>query len=157
MPKKKSSKKSGGRPSGRPGGVSAPKMKRGMPPHRVAEDQQLAAALERQDTAAVAFALRNDYCIVPLLPGSGPEQIRVFRAEDAEKFMLLLFSSPERYVDMVPQEPAHRFLAYDGSTLRDFLEQNVDNLEAVVFDVAGPHSMQADPREVLAALQLEAE
>lgn len=157
MPKKKSSKKSGGRPSGRPGGVSAPKMTRGMPPHRVPEDQQLAAALERQDTAGVAFALRNDYCIVPLLPGSGPEQIRVFRAEGAEKFMLLLFSGPERYVDMVPQEPAHRFLAYDGPTLRDFLEQNVDNLEAVVFDVAGPHSMQADPREVLAALQLEAE
>ncbi|MFN3707388.1 SseB family protein [Microcella sp.] len=157
MPKKKSSKKSGGRPSGRPGGVSAPKMTRGMPPHRVPEDQQLAAALERQDTAAVAFALRNDYCIVPLLPGSGPEQIRVFRAEGAEKFMLLLFSSPERYVDMVPQEPAHRFLAYDGPTLRDFLEQNVDNLEAVVFDVAGPHSMQADPREVLAALQLGGE
>ncbi|MGY6497684.1 MAG: SseB family protein, partial [Microcella sp.] len=143
MPKKKSSKKSGGRPGGRPGGVSAPKMTRGMPAHRVPDDQQLAAALERQDTAAVAFALRNDYCIVPLLPGSGPEQIRVFRAEGAEKYMLLLFSSPERYVAMVPQEPAHRFLAYDGHTLRDFLEQNVETLEAVVFDVAGPHSMQA--------------
>jgi hypothetical protein len=147
MPKKKSSKKP---PSG-----GARKMTRGMPPHRVADDRQLAAALERQDTAAVAFALRNDYCIVPLLPGSGPDQVRVFRAEGAERYMLLLFSSPERYAAMVPQEPAHRFLAYDGRTLRDFIAQNVDTLEAVVFDVAGPHSMQADPRDILDALQLE--
>ena len=151
MPKKKS--KSGAAP--KRGGT--PKMKRGLPAHRVPEDQQLAAALERQDTAGVAFALRNDWVVMPLLPGSGPEQIRVFRADGAEKFMLLLFSAPERYAEMVPQEPAHRFLAYDGPTLRDFLEQNTDNLEAVWFDLAGPHSMQANPQDVLDALRLDAD
>lgn len=149
MPNKKS--KSGAKP--KLGG--GPKMKRGLPAHRVPEDQQLAAALERQDTAAVAFALRNDWVVMPLLPGSGPDQIRVFRAEGAEKFMLLLFSAPERYVEMVPQEPAHRFLAYDGPTLRDFLEQNIEGLEAVWFDLAGPHSMQANPQDVLDALRLD--
>ena len=81
----------------------------------------------------------------------------MFRADGAEKFMLLLFSAPERYAEMVPQEPAHRFLAYDGPTLRDFLEQNIDNLEAVWFDLAGPHSMQANPQDVLDALRLDAD
>ena len=81
----------------------------------------------------------------------------MFRADGAEKFMLLLFSAPERYAEMVPQEPAHRFLAYDGTTLRDFLEQNIEGLEAVWFDLAGPHSMQANPQDVLDALRLDAD
>ena len=148
------------KPSRRSPGATGP-LKRGpksgsLPPHSVPEEQQLAAALAAQDTAAVAFALRNDYVIVPLLPGSGPDQIRVFRPEGEEKYVLLLFSHPERYVEMVPQEPSHRFLAYDAASLRDFLEQNVANLQSVVFDVAGPHSMQAEPQDILDALQLEA-
>ena len=43
----------------------------------------LAAALESQDAVAVAFAIRNEHTIVPLLPVDGPPQIRVFRRTEA--------------------------------------------------------------------------
>ena len=46
-------------------------------------------------------------------------------------------------------------LAYKGAALRDFLTQNIGVLEAVWFDVAGPHAMQATPQDVLDALELE--
>ena len=126
----------------------------GLPASTLPQDQRLGAALERQDAAAVAFALRNDHVIVPLLPVEGPPQVRVFRRGEADKYMLLLFSAPEHYAAMTPQEPEHRVLAYDGATLRDFLEQNIGVLEAVWFDVAGPHAMQAEPQDVLDALRL---
>ncbi|MDI2098471.1 SseB family protein [Ruicaihuangia caeni] len=115
----------------------------------------LADALAKQDTAAVALALRNDRVVVPLLPGvPGDPQVRVFRRGESDKYMLLLFSSPETYVAMVPQENDHRVLGYDAATLADFIEQNLGVLEAVWFDVAGPHAMQAEPAEVLKALRL---
>lgn len=120
-------------------------------------EQRLAAALEQQDAVAVAFALRNDLVIVPLLPVEGPPQVRVFRRGEADKYMLLLFSAPENYAAMTPSEPEHRVLAYDAATLAEFLEQNLGVLEAVWFDVAGPHAMQADPNDVLDALRLTAE
>lgn len=115
---------------------------------------QLAAALEAQDALAVAFALRNDRVLVPMLPVDGPPQVRVFRRGDADKYMLLLFSSAESYAIMAPQEIDQRVLAYDAEMLRDFLETNIGVLEAVWFDVAGPHAMQAAPQDVLDALQL---
>ncbi|PRY67447.1 hypothetical protein B0I08_10653 [Glaciihabitans tibetensis] len=114
----------------------------------------LASALEAQDTVAVALALRNDGVIVPLLDVEGPVQVRVFRRGDADKYMLLLFSSAATYVTMVPEESDHRVLKYDAATLLEFLQQNVGVLEAVWFDVAGPHAMQAAPEDVIAALEL---
>ena len=117
----------------------------------------LAAALEAQDAAAVAFALRNGTVVVPILPVEGPPQVRVFRRGEADKYMLLLFSSQETYVRMLPQETDHRTLEYDAATLLEFLQQNIGVLEAVWFDVAGPNAMQADPRDVLEALELKAE
>ena len=47
-----------------------------------------------------------------------------------------------------------RVLPYDAATLREFLEQNLGVLEAVWFDVAGPHAMQAEPQDVLDALRV---
>jgi hypothetical protein len=114
----------------------------------------LATALEAQDTVAVALALRNDGVIVPLLDVEGPPQVRVFRRGEADKYMLLLFSSAATYVTMVPEESDHRVLKYDGATLLEFLQQNSGVLEAVWFDVAGPHAMQAAPEDVIAALAL---
>jgi hypothetical protein len=116
--------------------------------------EPLEVALKAQDAAAVAFALRNDKVIVPLLPVEGPAQIRVFRRDDADKYMLLLFSSAETYVRMLPNETDHRVLAYDRDTLKEFLDTNIGVLEAVWFDVAGPHAMQAAPQDVLDALNL---
>lgn len=119
--------------------------------------ESLEEALKAQDAAAVAFALRNDKVIVPLLPVEGPAQVRVFRRDDADKYMLLLFSSAGTYVKMLPNETDHRVLAYDRATLREFLETNIGVLEAVWFDVAGPHAMQAAPADVLEALTLSSE
>ena len=116
--------------------------------------EQLATALEAGDAAAVAFALRNDKVIVPLLEVEGPPQIRVFRRDDSDTYMLLLFSSAENYVAMLPNETGHRVLAYDAAALREFLATNVGVLEAVWFDVAGPHPMQAAPADILSALEL---
>jgi len=116
--------------------------------------EPLAAALAAQEAAAVAFALRNDRVIVPMLPVEGPPQVRVFRRGDADKYMLLLFSSAENYVRMIPNEPDHRVLAYGPEGLREFLEHNIGVLETVWFDVAGPHPMQAAPQDVLDALSL---
>lgn len=151
MPKKRSPK----RPTRPQRGAGLPAA--ALPESTLPPDQRLGAALERQDAAAVAFALRNDHVIVPLLPVEGPPQVRVFRRGEADTYMLLLFSAPENYAAMTPQEPEHRVLAYDGETLRDFLEQNIGVLEAVWFDVAGPHAMQAEPQDVLDALRLPRE
>ena len=114
----------------------------------------LAAALEAQDAVAVALALRNDGVVVPLLPFDGDPQVRVFRRGDADKYMLLLFSSVDTYASMIPDEDAPESAIYDAPALLDFLKQNEGVLEAVWFDVAGPHAMQAAPADVIEALEL---
>jgi len=114
-------------------------------------------ALEKQDSVAVALALRNAGVVVPLLDVEGPAQVRVFRRGEADKYMLLLFSSAATYVRMVPEEEDHRVLMYDAPTLLEFLQQNEGVLEAVWFDVAGPHAMQAAPSDVISALSLARE
>ncbi|MCU1534323.1 MAG: dehydrogenase [Glaciihabitans sp.] len=117
---------------------------------------ELAAALATQDAVAVALALRNSGVLVPLLPVDGPPQVRVFRRGDADRYMLLLFSSLESYAAMAPTEDDQRAALYGGAELLDFLTQNEGVLEAVWFDVAGPHAMQAEPRNVIEALELGA-
>jgi hypothetical protein len=114
----------------------------------------LAAALEKEDAVAVALALRNEGVVVPLLPIDGPPQVRVFRRGDADKYMLLLFSSDATLSTMIPDETDPPSAIYDAAELLDFLQQNEGVLEAVWFDVAGPHSMQALPADVIQALQL---
>jgi hypothetical protein len=128
-----------------------------LPPSMLSPEQRLGAALERQDVLAVAFALRNDHVVVPLLIVDGPDQVRLFRRGRVDKYMLLLFSSPQTYAAMVPEEPEHRVALYDRAMLVEFLEQNVGVLEAVWFDVAGPHPMQAAPQDVLDALRTRAD
>lgn len=117
--------------------------------------EALESALEAQDAVAVAFALRNDRVAVPLLGDDA--QVRVFRRGDADSYMLLLFSSLDSYQLMLPEESDLQVAAYDGAALKDFLAQNIGVLEAVWFDVAGPHAMQATPQDVLDALQLSDE
>lgn len=114
----------------------------------------LAEALATKQAINVALALRNGTVFVPLLPLEGEHQVRVFRRSDSDSYMLLLFSSPDQYAAMVPHESDLRTAEYDAATLRDFLAQNVGVLESVWFDVAGPNAMQAEPQEVLSALDL---
>ncbi|MDY7542447.1 MULTISPECIES: dehydrogenase [unclassified Cryobacterium] len=121
-----------------------------MPPTR---SVALAAALADQDVAAVAYALRNDVVIVPQLVVNGQgEQVRVFGREGTDKRMLLLFSSAENYVRMVPDEVDPQVMVGDAQWLRDFLTVHRNVLEMVFFDIAGPHVMQAAPDDLMAAL-----
>jgi hypothetical protein len=114
----------------------------------------LAEALETGDSVQVALALRNSDVVMPMLDADGPPQVRVFRRGDADKYMLLLFSSPETYAAMLPDEDAPASEPYDAAKLLDFLTQNQGVLETVWFDVAGPNSMQATPQDIIAALEL---
>ena len=66
MPKKRNSKTPRTSGTGRGGSAAAAFT---LPESNLPPEQQLPAALERQDSAAVAFALRNDAVIVPLLGG----------------------------------------------------------------------------------------
>jgi hypothetical protein len=118
-----------------------------------AKSDLLAAALAKQDVAAVAYALRNDVIVVPQLVVNGVgEQVRVFGREDTEKRMLLLFSSAENYARMVPDDPDLRVMICDAQWLREFLTVHHDVLEMVFFDIAGPHVMQAAPNDLMKAL-----
>jgi hypothetical protein len=115
----------------------------------------LATALAAKDAAAVAFALRNDHVVVPLLAIDGPPAVRVFSREGSDKYMLLLFSSTKNYAAMLPSEDDLRVVSYDSSALREYLTESLGVLESVWFDVAGPDPMQADPTDILAALTFD--
>ena len=116
--------------------------------------EQLEEALAKQDVAAVAFALRNDIVIVPrLVTGKKDMQVRVFGREGSDKRILLLFSSADAYTAMVPDEKIRQVMVYDGPRLEEFLTAHLESLEGVFFDIAGPHTMQATPEDLLAALR----
>ena len=115
--------------------------------------EALASALAKQDVAAVAYALRNDVVIAPLLVVKGSaEQVRVFGREGSDKRTLLLFSSGENYARMIPDEVNPQVMVADGQWLREFLTVHSETLEMVFFDVAGPAVMQAAPADLLRAL-----
>ena len=118
--------------------------------------EALGAALAAQDVVAVAYALRNDYMIVPQLVVNGEgAQVRVFGREGTDKRMLLLFSSAENYARVVPDDPNPQVMVCDGQWLRDFLTVPSATLEMVFFDLAGPNVMQAAPADLLKALSPE--
>ncbi|MGV8877015.1 MAG: dehydrogenase [Rhodoglobus sp.] len=114
----------------------------------------LAEALKAGDQVAVALALRNDKVIVPMHSATGDAQVRVFRRGDADKYMLLLFSSVDSYVAMLPHETDHHVVAYTADDLRSFLDTNRGVVESIWFDVAGANPMQASPDDILHALSL---
>ncbi|WP_199185351.1 dehydrogenase [Cryobacterium sp. Y50] len=118
--------------------------------------EALAAALAAQDVVAVAYALRNDYMIVPQLVVNGEAaQVRVFGREGSDKRMLLLFSAADNYARVVPDDPNPRVMVCDGQWLREFLTVHAATLEMVFFDIAGPNVMQAAPADLLKALSPE--
>ncbi|GAA4675262.1 dehydrogenase [Frondihabitans cladoniiphilus] len=125
----------------------------GTPP--VFRSPQLEDALAAQDVAAVAFALRHDVVVVPRLATGRKEQeqVRVFGRENTDKRILLLFSSADAYAAMVPDEKTRLVMLYDAPKLREFIEAHLDVLEQVFFDIAGPHTMAANPEDLLKALR----
>lgn len=116
----------------------------------------LSDALQTQDMAAVAFALRHGPTVVPLMqPGQRDNpldmgEVWTFRDPNSGQIALLLFSDAANKPATLPPAVA---LMPPGS-LKTFLEAHRDEITTVFFDLAGPHPMQATPADVLAALEV---
>lgn len=121
-----------------------------------ARSEALALALEKQDMAALALALRHGNTIVPLIrPGARDNpldsgEVWTYRDPATGDVALLLFSEARHKPANLP--PA--FGVYSPQWLRTFLTVHADEITTVFFDIAGPHPMQASPIELLRALEL---
>jgi len=115
---------------------------------------QLADALQTQDMAAVALALRHGPTVVPLMkPGSRDSPLDVgevwtYRDPRTGDIALLLFSDATHKPATLPPAVA---LQSPGA-LRAFLGTHANTITTVFFDIAGPHPMQASPADLIAAL-----
>jgi hypothetical protein len=115
---------------------------------------QLADALQTQDMAAVAFALRHGPTVVPLMkPGDRDNPLDVgevwtYRDPNTGDVALLLFSDAKHKPAALPPAVALQ----SPAALRAFLGAHEDVITTVFFDIAGPHPMQAAPSDVIAAL-----
>jgi hypothetical protein len=115
---------------------------------------QLADALQTQDMAAVAFALRHGPTVVPLMrPGQRDNPLDVgevwtYRDAKTGEIALLLFSDAVNKPATLPPGVALQSPAW----LRAFLGAHEDEITTVFFDLAGPHPLQASPADLIAAL-----
>ncbi|MFT4213721.1 MAG: dehydrogenase [Microbacterium sp.] len=115
---------------------------------------QLADALQTQDMAALAFALRHGPTVVPLMsPGQRDGgEVWTYRDPKTGEVALLLFSDAAHKPAALPPAVA----LHAPGWLRAFLSAHRDTITTVFFDVAGPHPMQASPADLIAALDLGA-
>lgn len=119
---------------------------------------QLADALQTQDMAALAFALRHGPTVVPLMrPGQRDDprdtgEVWTYRDPNTGDVALLLFSDAANKPAALPPAVA----LHSPAWLRSFLTAHEPEIATVFFDIAGPHAMQASPADLLAALALEA-
>jgi hypothetical protein len=112
----------------------------------------LSDALQTQDLAAVAFALRHGPTVVPLTPAGNEDpvtgEVWTYRDPKSGQVTLLLFSDIDRKPASLPAGVALNTPGW----LRAFLILHQDDIATVVLDVAGPHPMQATPADLMAAL-----
>ena len=117
--------------------------------------EALAQALEKQDMAAVAVALRNGNTVVPLIkPGARDNpldsgEVWTYRDANTGDVALLLFSDAKHK----PANPPPGVGIYSPVWLKPFLTTHRDTITTVFLDIAGPHPMQAAPVELLKALE----
>lgn len=115
---------------------------------------QLGDALQTQDMAAVAFALRHGPTVVPLMrPGQRDNPLDVgevwtYRDAKTGEVALLLFSDAAHKPETLPPGVALQSPAW----LRAFLGTHEAEITTVFFDIAGPHPLQASPADLIAAL-----
>ena len=116
---------------------------------------QLADALQTQDMAALAFALRHGPTVVPLLrPGARDDprdagEVWTYRDPATGDVALLLFSDAANKPASLPPGVGLQSPAW----LRAFLDTHGEQITTVFFDIAGPHPMQAAPADLIAALE----
>ena len=117
--------------------------------------EALAQALEKQDMAAVALALRNGNTVVPLIkPGARDNpldsgEVWTYRDPNTGEVALLLFSDAKHKPANLPPGVG----IYSPTWLKSFLATHRDTITTVFLDIAGPHPMQAAPVELLKALE----
>ncbi|WCD93787.1 dehydrogenase [Microbacterium sp. nov. GSS16] len=117
--------------------------------------EALAQALEKQDMAAVALALRNGNTVVPLIkPGARDNpldsgEVWTYRDASTGDVALLLFSDAKHKPANLPPGVG----IYSPTWLKSFLGTHRDTITTVFLDIAGPHPMQAPPAELLKALE----
>jgi hypothetical protein len=129
-----------------------------MPAASPAEEQPefrnvaLTDALQTQDLAAVAFALRHGPTVVPLLPLGADDPLEAgvwtFRDPNSGDVALLLFSDEAYKPASLPPQVGLNTPGW----LRAFLGVHEDRIATVFFDIAGPNPMQATPADLIAAL-----
>lgn len=118
--------------------------------------EALAQALEKQDMAAVALALRNGNTVVPLIkPGARDNpldggEVWTYRDPNTGDVALLLFSDATHKPANLPPGVG----IYSPAWLKSFLSTHRDTITTVFLDIAGPHPMQAPPAELLKALDV---
>ncbi|MCR2764966.1 dehydrogenase [Microbacterium sp. zg.B48] len=118
----------------------------------------LSDALQTQDLAAVAFALRHGPTVVPLIPAdaeaesgleaSSADDVWTYRDPRTGQVALLLFSDAANKPASLPAKVALNSPGW----LRAFLGLHEEVITTVFFDIAGPHPMQASPAALIAAL-----
>jgi len=123
----------------------------------------LSDALQTQDLAAVAFALRHGPTVAPLTPAgtadatgmadaagtaAATDEVWTYRDPKTGEVSLLLFSDAEHKPASLP--PA--VVLNSPGWLRAYLGLHEDDISTVLFDIAGPHPMQATPAALIAAL-----
>ncbi len=114
----------------------------------------LTDALQTQDMAAVAFALRHGPTVVPLLRAGESDnpldagEVWTYRDPATGQVALLLFSDAAHKPETLPSTVGLQ----SPEWLRTFLAAHSDEITTVFFDIAGPHPLQAAPADLLAAL-----
>lgn len=114
----------------------------------------LSDALQTQDLAAVAFALRHGPTVVPLTPAGATsglpdaDDVWTYRDPATGEVALLLFSDVAHKPASLPPGVALNTPGW----LRAFLGVHEEAIATVFFDIAGPHPMQTTPADLIAAL-----
>lgn len=117
--------------------------------------EALAQALEKNDAAGVALALRHGNTIVPLMKHGESDNpldqgvVWTYRDPESGKVALLLFSDAQNKPANLPKGVG----IYSPEWLKTFLSEHFDKIETVFIDIAGPHPMQASPAELLKVLE----
>ncbi len=114
----------------------------------------LTDALQTQDMAAIAFALRHGPTVVPLMRAGDPDDPRdvgevwTYRDPNTGQIALLLFSDAAHKPATLPPHVALQ----SPQWLRTFLGAHESEITTVFIDIAGPHPIQATPADLIAAL-----
>ncbi|MFF8187333.1 dehydrogenase [Microbacterium sp. NPDC016588] len=114
----------------------------------------LTDALQTQDMAAIAFALRHGPTVVPLMRAGDADnpldvgEVWTYRDPNTAQIALLLFSDAAHKPETLPPHVALQ----SPQWLRAFLDRHREEITTVFIDIAGPHPIQATPADLLAAL-----